>query len=429
MSRDQEGAGFTNRIQLTPYHLILLMIFSLALAGFPLAWLFDRYGIFFSAVSGVPYRTVIKSYILTVWSFFIIVLLLRFSIYRPIRDYQTQEIVHFSNRTYALLWLGSVLLVALCIVYLFWKNSLHHPLFSSNQFTNLSYSLERAQMPERMNMHLYNACLKVFAPFSLFLSLFLRKKWMTIVSAVLLIYFITFNLERSKIAQVILLMLFAYLLIGKPSIKSIFVFFLLLFSSLLAMFLVSKSVGSASDFMVTIYRRIFYGQFTDLPYYFQLFDDQPLGLKAILPPYVQLLTGNISPSAAQLVMMIVNPQDRLREASFTAVSVFIGEAFAFGGLLGTFLAPFLVVLQYVIIVHVLTAHKKNILRVFLLGSLIYLLTISLFIGFGYFVLSSIQIIFIFYLIIHYLMESVWVRGLLRCSRARVPLLRRAKRLP
>lgn len=409
MTRFSQTVEFVRRMQLNPYHLTVLMALLLALMGVPLAYLFDPDGNFFSALRGVSQNTVWRSYILTVWAFLVILPCLNLTINRRIKIYQAERIATLPGKIYTLLWLGSVLLGLVCMAYLYWQNKFCHPFFSSIHLDALSYSLKRAQINQNINMHVYNVGAKFFVPFALLISIFfIRRFWLTIVTIAIFILIATFSLERSNIPSAILLLIFVYLLMGKPSVKTVFTLLLLFWVCLLMMFFVSKSANTFFDFLVHVYRRIFYGQFTDLPYYFHLFRDNPLEFKAILPPYVQSMTGEVLPSAARVVMQYVNPQGVARGVSGTSNSIFVGEAYAFGGMAGVILAPFWIVIHFTIVVRVITSQKKNLIRVFILGYLFYLLTIGLFNAFGYFLFSSAQIIFVSYLLIDRLLTSALI---------------------
>jgi len=384
---------------LNPVHIILMEIFIFALVGVPFAYIFDKRGYFFFLTRNVPQDVVVKSYLWTLYAFLtIIVLFYILRINKRIKIYQARDIVHLPQSKYMLIWLGSFILALLCTVFLFWQSGFSHPFFSALGLDRHLFAVKRIITFQSLNMNVYNAGLKIFASLALTIALFvLRKFWVSALSIMLLLVIATFSLQKSPLAEIVLLLAFIYTLLRKPSYKTVSVLIFSMISIIGIMYFLSGAVSSLTELWHSYTERILYGEFADLPYYFDLFRYERLKFSSILPPYIQSLSGGISPGASRLVIEYTNPQAVSAGIAGFASSIFIGEAYAFWGTAGVIAAPFWVIVNYFIMTYVFTSVQKNVYTVFFFGYLINNLTTALFRGFGYFVFSSIQIIFGFLL--------------------------------
>jgi hypothetical protein len=170
------------------------------------------------------------------------------------------------------------------------------------------------------------------------------------------------------------------------------------------MYFLTRFATSISSLFTGITKRIFYGQISDLPHYFELFSKYKISFSALLPPYMANLFGIEGiKSASRLVMESTNPAAVSQDIAGVANSFFVGEAYAVGGYTGVILSPFLVMANLAFFVYLFSGLKKNIFFIFLFAWFLFKTFEGIFGGISYFTFSGLHIILLslFYCLFSY----------------------------
>ena len=206
------------------------------------------------------------------------------------------------------------------------------------------------------------------------------------------------NLQKAPIVDFSLQMLITYLLlrVGKladgaklmtlPILASVFLFFL------------ASGTNLASSLELYL-QRVFLGEFVGMTYYLWVFEDAPVPVfPNILPPYIfyLLFPNDVLIDPGNIVISYFSHGAYAHTG--TANTIFMGGAYAYLGELGLLFAPFVVVLNIIVITFFFTSRKKTLFSVFLFGFLLYKLTKGLTGGITYYFISSTQILFLAYVI-------------------------------
>jgi len=395
---------------LNPWQLICLKAFFLGLAGVPFAYLFDRNGYFFYMTRNVTTEYILQAYLWTVYGFLVIFLSYYFlGLNKRLIYYQSLDLEPMLKNNYIVLWAFSFVGILTCIVVLLIQVGTH-PIFLSLNLDPTNYAIKRIEVASKFNANIYNLGLKVFGVFALITSLFVIKKFLfsfiTIISVVVLA---TFSLAKSPMADTLLMITFIYLLMYRPKWLQMIPLMFLMVLAIGAMYFLSGGLNNISNFLGALSNRVLYGQFADLPYYFLMFQDECVTLSSILPPYIQSLFGDYSINAARMVIELTDPQAFLMGAAGVANTVFIGEAYAWAGILGVLIAPFWVAFHFLILIIFFTCLKKTIYNVFFFGYLLCRLSDGLFGGFSYYIFSGIHIVwggFIYLLLLKFFIDGI-----------------------
>jgi hypothetical protein len=154
--------------------------------------------------------------------------------------------------------------------------------------------------------------------------------------------------------------------------------------------------------------RILYGQILDLPYYFEVFSAQRVGLKSLMPPYI---VGDQKPAARIVAEYSVKKRflskpldNKEEEATYARVAgvantFFTGEAFAWAGYLGIILSPFIIMAHLTFFIYLFGKVRKTWFSVYFFSFFLYKVSIGIFGGISYFIFSSIHIISIVFLLL------------------------------
>jgi hypothetical protein len=379
---------------LHPFQLTLLQILFFAIIGVPFAYIFDKEGYFFWLIRNVPEAMALQSYYWVVYGFILIIILYYLSgLNKKILRYQSLNLTFIPYKKYKNIWLLSFSLACLCFMVVFAQSGFSHPGLSAIGLTHNEYAVQRISSGQLFNRSILNIGLGLFASFSMVIALFILKKpIISFITIILTLLLALFSLQKSIIADTILLITFVYLFIKPLPWKKLFIIGVLCLLPIGTLWLISGGVSTMSMLSNSFSDRILYGQIGDLPYYFDLFEHDRLSSLSMLPPYIQSLYGEPVPSASQLVMEYTNPVAVANGTAGVASTVFIGEAYAVGGILGIILSPFIIFLNYFIIINIFIRLPKTIYSVFVFGYLFNKMTQAMLNSFGYFVFSSIQII-------------------------------------
>lgn len=379
---------------INPFHLTLLQILFFAVIGLPFAYVFDQDGYFFWLVRNVSKETIMQSYYLTLYAFIVLIgLYYLLGLNRKVLKYQSLNLAYMPYKKYKKLWILSFSLACCCFLVIFIQSGYSHPGLSAIGLNQSEYAVQRISSGQLFNRSIYNVGLGLFASFSLVIALFIIKKpIISLISIIFTILLALFSLQKSPIADTILLITFVYLFIKPLPWRKLFVIGMLCLLPIGMLWFISNGVSTVGMLKDSFCDRILYGQIGDLPYYFDIFNQNNISPVSVLPPYVQSMFGDKTPAASRLVMEYTNPAAVANGTAGVATSVFIGEAYAVGGLLGVILAPFVIIINYLLIIKFLTRLPKTIFSVFIFGYLFNKMTQAMLNSFGYFVFSSIQIL-------------------------------------
>ncbi|MFA5374098.1 MAG: hypothetical protein WC354_07960, partial [Candidatus Omnitrophota bacterium] len=289
------------KIAINPNHLIIFMIIMIALAGYPYCLVvYKAYR--FTYVTHAQQALLPKIYLWTLYAFStFMILYYLLGAGKKIAAYQARETLAGAKRAYTLVWLGLFIATLICVAVLFCQNNFSHPMLSSIGLDKQAFAIKRIATSKAISPAVYSLGLKIFAAFSLFMAVFVLKKfWISIITILLTFILATFSLQKSPLAQMLLELLFIYLLLGKPKLRSVLILSGFMTGSLAVLYLLAKTIGNFGTFIPTIIRRAVFYQFSDLPYYFDLLSRQRLDFMALLSPQVQALFGQSAPASSRL---------------------------------------------------------------------------------------------------------------------------------
>lgn len=381
-------------------HLVLFQFILFGLVSVPLAYFTDPDGVgylaWYTEKAGI--EAVIRAYRWTVYAAVILTLCFYLTgIRRRISAYQQRSEVIFSRQTYGRLWLFAFAAGLACTLFLYVQSGYRHLGLMGISLDYLDYALLRVQASETINMNVYNLGLNLFVFVAMIAAVFyLKDFWRIAATAVLFVTLGAFSLAKAPMASAVLVWIFFYFTTRRPSLAAMGFTGVIVAGVLVLMYEVSKSTVPDLSVFSLISRRIFYGQFADLPYYLDYFETIKVSLASMLPPYVQHWMGwDALPPAGRLIMEYTNPAAVAAGSAGVANTLFIGEAYAWGGFWGVVLAPFWVGLHFWFVTVVFTRFKKSIWSGLVLAYLFYRMSDALISGFSYFIFSGIHIMLIF----------------------------------
>lgn len=277
-----------------------------------------------------------------------------------------------------------------CIGLLFYQNGFTHPLLSALSLSPQQYAYARIALYYKLNPALFSAGQYILSPLALVLAFRLQKGYLPrIITAALFVTLGTFSLAKAPMA-VTIIEAFVISMLIKP-IRTPFKILALVVAATGLMFFLTSGNHDPMEAMAGMARRVFLGEFADLPSYFRVFRDNPAPLASILPPYVQSLVGLELPPPSKLLYMHGQDSSQLLLVGM-ANTFFIGEAYAVGGIAAVVAAPFIAAATMVIVVKYFSAQPKNAINTTIFGLLAFKLLAGLFSGISTYVFSSIHIL-------------------------------------
>ena len=400
------------KININPVNLILLKVIVMGLIGIPFAYLFDKgaYSYYFTRKLGNE-NYILISYLYTFYAFMVMAILYYvLGLKRKIKVYMNKKVVHLAKHHYEWAWLITFILASACFAYVFIQTGGRHPAFEALRSGSYEIQVLRHNISLMVNMNVYNLGFKFFLPINIIIALFfLRRRLLSLISFLLFVLMSTFALEKGLIVStIILIVIFRILISGIPFKK----FLQYSFSSVFlisVMYFLTKSATDITSLFIGISKRIFYGQISDLPHYFELFSNYKISFSALLPPYIANLFGTeaIKP-ASRLVMEYLEPVAVSQGTAGVANSFFIGEAYAVAGYMGVILSPFIIMANLTFFVYLFSRFKKNIFFVFLFSWFLFRIFDGIFGGISYFTFSGIHIILLF--LFYYLFSYTFVKN-------------------
>lgn len=381
-------------------HLVLLQFVAFGLLGVPLVLLFDPQGAGYLAqqTERVGMEAVMRAYQWTLYSAVVLTLMFYLTgIRRRIVAYQQRPEVVFSRRTYLRAWTACFVGGAVCTLLLFAQSHYRHPGVTAMGLGSLDFAVLRIQTHAAINMNVYNLGLNICASAAVIIAVFYLKSFSRIVLALgLFVVLGTFSLAKAALGGAILAWLFFYLTVKRPSLMAVGFMAAMIIAVVAWMHVVSQAVSPDHSLRALMATRVFYGQFADLPYYFDYFAARRVSLAALLPPYVLHGMGlEEVASAAQLVMEYTNPSDVEVGAAGVANTLFLGEAYAWGGFWGVALAPFWIGAHFWAVTALFARLPKNLWTAFALAYLYHRMANAVIGGFSYFIFSGIHVMLLF----------------------------------
>jgi len=402
-----------SKIKINPISLILLTIVVMGLMGIPFAYFFDKKGYFYHfAYKLTDENSILISYLYTLYGFIVMFFLYYgLGLKRKINTYINKETIRFTKKHYELLWHASFALAFICFTFVFIQAGGMHPALAALKSDYSGIKVLRHSISLMVNMNIYNIGFKFFLPFNLIVALFfLRKRLFTLISLLLFALMSTFVLEKGPIVSVIILIVFFGMLTSEIPFRKLFQYGLLSMFLISVMYFLTRFATSIFTLFKLISERIFYGQISDLPVYFELFSKDKVPFSSLLPPYLANLLGQGGiKSASRLVMEFSNPEAVSQGTAGVANTFFIGEAYAVAGHIGAILSPFIVMANLTLLVYLLSAWKKNIFFVFLYAWFLFKTFEGTFGGISYFTFSGLHIILLclfYYLLSYTFVENV-----------------------
>lgn len=403
----------SSKININPVNLTLLKIVVMGLIGVPFAYLFDKSGYSYYLVGKLVNKNfVLISYLYTLYAFFVMAILYyALGLKRKMNVYTNRKMAHLTKRNYEIIWVITSILAFVCFAFVFLQAGGKHPALAALRSNYSEIQVLRHNISLVINMNIYNMGLKFFLPINIIISLFfLRRRLLSLLSLLLFVVMSTFVLEKGVIISTVMLVVFFRILISEISFKKLLRYGFISLFLISAMYLLTKFATNISSLFTGISRRIFYGQISDLPHYFELFSNDKIPFSALLPPYIANLLGieGVKP-AARLIMEHTNPAAASQGTVGVANSFFTGEAYAVAGHIGVILSPFIVMVNLAFFVYFFSWLKKNVFFVFLFAWFLFKIFDGIFGGISYFTFSGLHIILIslfYYLFSYAFVENV-----------------------
>jgi hypothetical protein len=377
----------------------------MALVGVPLAELIDPTGRFFYLAGGRSEDFVWRAYWWTLYAVSVLVCcVVVLGLNRRLREYQDRPSEPARRAHYEALWGLSFAAAAACGLILFVQTGLQHPAVMALRLGREEIAVLRITLKYTLNMNAYNLGVHLFGAFCLVVAGFFLRNWRLVAASVaMLLFLLPFSLAKSPLAELVIELAFIYLVFARPSWRLVPVLGALIVVALAAAAWFTAWVTDLQGFALFVALRVLWGQFADLPHYFNLFANDHLPFAALLPPYAQAVVGPPLPSAGRLVAEFANPEGVQLGYAGEASSFFIGEAFAFGGTAAVIMAPLLVALHYAFVTWLFGKLRKDAITVFVFGFLLNRMGAALFGGISSFVFSSLHIVlgaFLAFVLLH-----------------------------
>ncbi|MEL7538061.1 MAG: hypothetical protein AAFZ58_06915 [Pseudomonadota bacterium] len=384
-----------------PFSFIYVFVFLFALAGYPIALLFDQDGMLFYFVRHLDQRYLGVAYVWTVLSAALLLALnVLFGSHRNFDKFMEKPRTAGRVDPDALWWVVFVVGCGLNALF-FVLAGFELPLLNlPENVTELL--LRRIELKEQLNPILFNLGATVLGPLALILSFFFVKHRRGLKIAASIASFVvlgTFSLAKSSFIVGVLILIFAYSFLRPLSIRSIMKVSGVFLIALLPMFILTNSKEAphvrGEALAEIVMARIVYGQWAALPFFFEMFerDEQDVGL--LTPPYLSdgdAWTRGGEEVPPRKVMRAVTGYRVLEgTGSGVAVTYFIGEAFAVAGESGIVLACVLVCGLIWMLTFVFKDVQKTPLTIYAYSWFLYKIGMGLITGFSAFVASSLTI--------------------------------------
>lgn len=378
---------------MTPIWLVSAMVVLFAVAGVPFAHLVDGEGWFFHMTKNVDSSYVWRAYAATLYACAVLVLLYRaLGTHLAMRRYLERREDEHPERFHSFLWIGTLAASAALSAGMLVQSGGTIPLLSARGLSFADVAVLRSEFSSTFHPVAYYGNLFGCAPLALGIALLhlkQRKAAAVTISLANLVFVSSFSLAKSHVAQALFLVLLLVATLRSVPIRHL-VYFALCAMTISIPWYIVTSIHQELPLSGLVLGRI-YGQWTGLPYFFEVFETSSVQVSSLLPPYLGR-DPLVDESAARLVMRVLVGDSQVdgRQAG-EAVTFFIGEAFAVGGLWGVACAPFIVGLELHLIALCVSRWRKNLLTAYVYAWFMLKLMLGLLSGFSAFLISSFTI--------------------------------------
>lgn len=400
-----------------PLTLVFLFVFIFALLGLPIAYLVDTEGLFFVLTRRVEESYIFTAYLWTVISFCLLLLLLEFLTVRKNFDQFLHKPISPSVFVSTdRLWFYTLLISLALTGLMFIRAGFSIPLLEASDNPTL-YLIQRKTFKENISPVLFNANALGVGVFNLSLALFFaekNRKTKILTSILNYLLLASFSLAKSSFGTGILILLLYYAFLKPIPIKKLARVGVVFFALIVPMFMIAKvdktSWTDGKGIATIIAGRIFYGQWTALPFFWEAYERRSAGFGTVLPGYLKSgdqrweYRGEEAP-ARYVIHLTTGYRDLERAGVGVAVTYFIGEAFALAGYMGVFLACLLVACEFWMLSFSFRYFKKTPITIFLYSWFLYKFTIGLITGISAFLLTSTTVLLFFVFIMVLLSRS------------------------
>lgn len=323
---------------------------------------------------------------------------------RRLLSYAIRTFIAPSRSILSWCWCATFFVAFGCFIWVLAQAGMKHPIISALLSDNSVQVADiRSTIAKTIDMRVYNVGFMFCLPLNLIISVFLlRNILFSVVSVSLLILLGTFTLAKAPIAYVLIFLLMFRMLYSPLYLKTAFKYLSIIILSLILLFMSTRYADvNARSVIKSIGDRILYGAISDLPYYFEVFSEERVNLKSLMPPY---MVGD-QKSAARIVAEYsvekmfsrLPSRDKEEKEWYSSLggganTFFTGEAFAWIGYLGVILSPLIIMAHLAFFLYLFDRIKKTWLSVFVFSFLLYKVFVGIFGGISYFIVSSMHII-------------------------------------
>ncbi len=333
------------------------------------------------------------------------------SLHKKLLAYATRNCLVPSASILLLFWCFTFFAALGCFISVFVQAGMEHPMISALRSENVfQIATIRSGLAKTIDMRVYNLGFLFLLPLNLIISVLLLRNILLSVASVLLLFLLgTFTLAKAPLAYVLIFVLIFRTVYSPLYLRSAISYLSVIILSLILLFV---STGYAGFNIQSVARnigdRILFGQILDLPYYFEVFSQNKVGLQSLMPPYI----AGDQKSAARIVgeysikkRFLCKPLDSKEEEAVyarvagVANTFFTGEAFAWAGYLGVILSPFIIMAHVAFFIYLFGKLRKTWFSVYIFSFLLYKTFIGIFGGISYFIFSSIHIVIMAFLLL------------------------------
>jgi len=389
-----------------------------ALLGVPFAYLLDNEGIMFALISRVEERYVLEAYAWTCGAFLIVVVTaIGLGAHRNQNSFLSKPMPVKSQRYYNWAWLSILALSLIGSSVLFVSAGFSIPLLelASNP---VNYLLQRTEARASINQNLLNINLLFFCPLSVCIAVFFLEKRRPLkiaISIVNILLVMGFSLAKSPMAMAFFIIVIFYSCMKRINLMKLARYGTLLIAMMIPLFMAADigrtGWGANRNVVELVGGRIFYGQWSGLPYYFNIYEKKRAPLGTLLPPYLRTgeggrwsYKGEESP-ARQAIRGSTGYKDLEGAGVGVAVTFFIGEAYAVWGHAGMVVASLVVGLQIYLVTLIFRAWPRTVWSMFLYSWFVYKIGIGMITGFSAFLFGSAAYVLFFLLIVTLLTDA------------------------
>lgn len=402
------GMGRLN-VNISPLTILFAEIFFLAIIGGTLINVFYPEGMgYIYYDKGYPFI----SYLSILYASLVIgAISIGMGLRKRLLNYATTNCLTPSASILSFCWYFTFFATIGSFIWVFVQAGMEHPIVSALRSKNVfEIATIRSDIAKTIDMRVYNLGLLLLLPLNLIISVLLLRKILLSVASVLLLFLLgTFTLAKAPLAYVLIFVLTFRMLYSTLHLRGAIKYLSITIFCLILLFV---STGYARLNIQSVARnighRILYGQILDLPYYFEVFSENKVGLKSLMPPYivgdqksVARMVGEYSIKKRFLRKPLDNKEEEALYARVAGVAntLFVGEAFAWGGYPGVILSPFIVMAHLTFLIFLFSKVKKTWFTVYMFSFFLFKIFIGIFGGISYFIFSSMHIVLIAFLLL------------------------------